>query len=180
MAGAYPWYETINDDSLSQGDLLPDCPILTPPLPVLTHPTEAVEGEREVSYSLYNVVVMSQSCDLAYEKLDLVLVCPYFTIADFQGVRSGPLDSGQLERIRQGREVGYHMLNRCEIQGFHESILIVDFRNTYSVPLPSLKQFVRNRAPRLRLCPPYRERLSQAFARFFMRVGLPVDIDPFQ
>jgi hypothetical protein len=32
---------------------------------------------------------------------------------------------------------------------------------------------------RLRLLPPYREHLSQAFARFFMRVGLPVDIPPF-
>jgi hypothetical protein len=29
---------------------------------------------------------------------------------------------------------------------------------------------------RLRLCPPYREHLAQAFARFFMRVGLPSDI----
>ncbi len=30
--------------------------------------------------------------------------------------------------------------------------------------------------PRLRLLPPYREHLSQAFARFFMRVGLPVAV----
>ena len=29
---------------------------------------------------------------------------------------------------------------------------------------------------RLRLCPPYREHLAQSFARFFMRVGLPIDI----
>ena len=27
--------------------------------------------------------------------------------------------------------------------------------------------------------PPHREHLSQAFARFFMRVGLPIDIAPF-
>jgi hypothetical protein len=26
--------------------------------------------------------------------------------------------------------------------------------------------------------PPYREHLSQAFARFFMRVGLPQPVDP--
>ncbi len=30
--------------------------------------------------------------------------------------------------------------------------------------------------PRLRLLPPYREHLSQAFARFFMRVVLPVEV----
>jgi hypothetical protein len=34
-------------------------------------------------------------------------------------------------------------------------------------------------ATRLRLLPPYREHLSQSFARFFMRVGLPVDIPSF-
>jgi hypothetical protein len=34
----------------------------------------------------------------------------------------------------------------------------------------------RNRA-RFRLLPPYREHLSQAFARFFMRVGLPIPIE---
>jgi hypothetical protein len=41
---------------------------------------------------------------------------------------------------------------------------------------------VRSRAKaakRLRLLPPYREHLSQSFARFFMRVGLPIDIPPF-
>jgi hypothetical protein len=30
--------------------------------------------------------------------------------------------------------------------------------------------------PHKRLLPPYREHLSQSFARYFMRVGLPVDI----
>ncbi len=33
---------------------------------------------------------------------------------------------------------------------------------------------------RLRLLPPYREHLAQGFARFFMRVGLPVDIPAFR
>ena len=40
-----------------------------------------------------------------------------------------------------------------------------------------LKAFTITQAHRLRLLPPYREHLSQAFARYFMRVGLPVDID---
>ena len=34
-------------------------------------------------------------------------------------------------------------------------------------------------ARRLRLLPPYREHLSQSFARFFMRVGLPIDTPSF-
>jgi hypothetical protein len=61
----------------------------------------------------------------------------------------------------------------------HE-LRIVDFRRIYSLPLT----FVRKRAARtgagLRLLPPYREHLSQAFARYFMRVGLPRDIPAFR
>jgi len=39
-----------------------------------------------------------------------------------------------------------------------------------------LRGLAQRGEPRLRLRPPYREHLSQAFARFFMRVGLPTDI----
>ncbi|MBD5492017.1 MAG: hypothetical protein HDR16_07880 [Lachnospiraceae bacterium] len=38
------------------------------------------------------------------------------------------------------------------------------------------KEMAFKNGKRLRLCPPYREHLSQAFARYFMRVGLPVNI----
>jgi hypothetical protein len=48
----------------------------------------------------------------------------------------------------------------------------------FTVPRMFLESLLRQRAaPRLRLLPPYREYLSQAFARFFMRVGLPQPVD---
>ncbi len=84
-----------------------------------------------------------------------------------------------VEAIRRGNYPGYHMLNKCEIEGFHDDFLVVDFRSTFSVPLDFLKGFVKDMSPRLRLLPPYREHLSQAFARFLMRVGLPEDIPAF-
>lgn len=56
---------------------------------------------------------------------------------------------------------------------------IVDFHGVYTAPREFLESWNRRRAqPRLRLLSPYREHLSQAFARFFMRVGLPVAIGP--
>jgi hypothetical protein len=58
--------------------------------------------------------------------------------------------------------------------------LVVDFRNVYSVSFDFLTEWVQRKGRRLRLLSPYREHLSQAFARFFMRVGLPVDIPPFK
>jgi len=57
---------------------------------------------------------------------------------------------------------------------------VVDFRGVYSVTFDFLVELAQKRDKRLRLLPPYREHLSQAFARFFMRVGLPVDIPPFK
>lgn len=58
-------------------------------------------------------------------------------------------------------------------------IRIVDFHNVYGVPLEFARRFADGKGKRLRLLPPYREHLSQAFARFFMRVGLPTDIPKF-
>ncbi len=78
--------------------------------------------------------------------------------------------------IRRGYAPGYHLLNKCAIEEFEEEYLVVDFRSVYSVPYSFVKELSKKRGKRLRLLPPYREHLSQAFARFFMRVGLPVDI----
>lgn len=50
-------------------------------------------------------------------------------------------------------------------------IRVVDFRRVSALPLKSLRTRVLTQQRRLRLLPPYREHLSQAFARFFMRVG---------
>ena len=57
---------------------------------------------------------------------------------------------------------------------------VVDFRRVYSLPLTFVCQVAARTGQRLRLLPPYREHLSQAFARDFMRVGLPQDIPPFR
>jgi len=53
---------------------------------------------------------------------------------------------------------------------------VVDFRNVYGVQFSLLQNMAENIQDRIRLLPPYREHLSQAFARYFMRVGLPQDI----
>lgn len=84
------------------------------------------------------------------------------------------------EALRQGNVPGYHLLNRCEIKGFATEYLVVDFRSVYSIPFDFLLELIQKRSKRIRLLPPYREHLSQAFARFFMRVGLPVDIPAFK
>jgi hypothetical protein len=56
-------------------------------------------------------------------------------------------------------------------------IRIIDFGRIFSLPRNFLSKLAGSQGKRLRLCPPYREHLSQSFSRFFMRVGLPQNIE---
>jgi hypothetical protein len=72
------------------------------------------------------------------------------------------------------------MLASCELPGFASPIRVVSFRQVFSLPFGYIRALASQQSPRLRLLPPYREHLAQAFARFIMRVGLPVDIPAFK
>ncbi|MBI5195244.1 MAG: hypothetical protein HZA10_02860 [Nitrospirae bacterium] len=173
----FPWYEIIdNDEPVLQGDFLLSCPVFAP-----VYDAVLKEGATP-SFEIveYDVIIMSQSCDLASKKLDLVLVCPLWKLSDLE-VREAFIKSSKgKETLRQGNMPGYHLLNKCVINGFQREYMVADFRNTYSVHFDLINDISKKQAKRLRLLPPYREHLSQAYARFFMRVGLPIDIPQFK
>jgi len=164
----YPWYELVLPDKpFEQGDFVPACPVVIPK----TFP-EGTPTEIQAEIAITDVVIMSQSCDLARGEVDFVLACPVVKTDGYEK---------KLEEIRKGRQHAYHLINKCDLENkpeFAKDYLIVDFRNVYSIEFNFLKEFMKTKS-RLRLLPPYREHLSQAFARFFMRVGLPSDIPPF-
>ena len=155
--------------TLAQGDVLDDCPVLIPVAEM-----ESDTPEARVEYR--DVVVMSQSCDLEQDKVDLVLVCPLQPLTDAASQERSPFRGKGREKLRRGEYPGYHLLNRATTDGIRRDYTIVDFHNVYGMPLPFLREFAGKQDKRLRLLPPYREHLSQAFARFFMRVGLPAEI----
>lgn len=173
MMSNYPWFDVVNpNENLMQGDFILDCPIIIPPL--------EITDENDVDIVNYDVIVMSQSCDIENKKIDIVIVCPIWDIIIF-GNHSPFFQSDKgKEELRRGNTPGYHLLNICELNGFNRDYTVVDFRNIYSVPLDFLCNIAESNGQRLRLLPPYREHLSHAFARFFMRVGLPLDIPPFR
>ncbi|MDQ1318553.1 MAG: hypothetical protein QG641_2119 [Candidatus Poribacteria bacterium] len=178
MEKIYTWYDVIDsNENLMQGDFIYGCPVIIPP------PNVNMD-EISVDVMLYNVIVMSQSCDLVNKKIDLILVCPFWSLKDFSekdGKDNFYKSSKGKEALRRGDSPGYHLLNKCDIEGFKtEDYLIVDFHNVYGVHYDLLINIVQKQTKRIRLLPPYREHLSQAFARFFMRIGLPVDIPPFR
>lgn len=179
MSRCYPWYDVVASDvGLLQGDMVRECPYVMP-TPEVTD-GRAKDRVHDVEVSTYNVIVMSQSCDLVQRKVAQVLVCPFRDLTDFAHSESFYRSPKNKNALRKGNVVGYHLLNRCTINEFETDYLVVDFRNVFGVPFAFLCDLARGRDKRLRLLPPYREHLSQAFARFIMRVGLPVDIPSFR
>jgi hypothetical protein len=58
--------------------------------------------------------------------------------------------------------------------------MTIDFREIYSLPSDYLTDHAISLGTRWRLMSPFLEHFSQAFARFFMRVGLPSTIPEFR
>lgn len=167
MTEPYPWYGLADGDALEQSDFLFNCPIFRP------------TATNEIECHPATVVILSQSCDLANDKLEIIQVCPVFPLeqlaVDVEFFRS---KRGR-EELRRGSLPGFHLLNRCDIPGHESELMVCDFRSLFGVHIEVAKSLASEQSPRLRILPPYREHLGQSFARFFMRVGLPVDVPPF-
>jgi hypothetical protein len=151
-------------------DLLETCPVLVPtsqlPFP-LAGETIAANIQR------FDVVVMTQSCDLANEKVTDVILCPHWDLSDAARIE-GPLGRRDVQQaIVKGYRHRYTMLAGRDGPELPLGVRIVDLGRIFSLPKAFVRQVAAGPGKRLRLCPPYREYLSQAFARFFMRVGLP-------
>jgi hypothetical protein len=152
------------------------CPVFLPPADLADAPRTTATFRWEER----DLIILSQSCDLAKgrEKLSDVLLCAVWRRSE---LTEGHLATNKgMEDARRGNLPAFHVLAACLLAGLEREVRVVDFRRVYSLPLA----FVRRRAvaggERARLLPPYREHLSQAFARFFMRVGLPVDVPAFK
>ena len=169
------WSECLGD-GIAQGDLIRDCPI-----PIF--PANYVSGDNRafpVSVSIANLIVITQSCDLENDKVPFVSFCPYLTLAEISAVDTKFLKAGERENIRRGRYEGFYMLPSPDDPTSNGNALIVDFREIYSLPIGFVKSHATSIGKRPRLNSPYLEHFSQAFARYFMRVGLPSSIPAFK
>ena len=173
------WYQEIRfSDEITQGDLIPECLLPRPTAgfyeDLLSNNDEPAE---EIDIQKADVVVMSQACDIENDKIDSIIVCPYWDVTYFTQQNKNYAGKDRIESIRQGKEPPYHVVDRYQSANIAIGFQIIDFHQIYSVPKDYLQQLASRKQVRLRLNPPYREHLSQAFARYFMRVGLPSDID---
>jgi len=167
MSKVFPWYETTTGPDIEQGDFLYEC----------TH--YRFEPDGELIGDQRNCVILSHSCDLSNGKLQIVQVCPFAPLEELEDSFGYLRTRKGREELRRGNLPGYHLLNKCEIEGSVHDFLVVDFRSLFGIPLDLARNLAISQSPRVRLLPPYREHLAQAFARFFMRVGLPIDVPAF-
>ncbi|MBL1213767.1 MAG: hypothetical protein HND52_10465 [Ignavibacteriae bacterium] len=175
----YKWYDEIsNSDEITQGDLIFDCNI-----PILnsgvyeTIISEEHTVEEPIDVKRVNVIVLSQACDIKNEKIDSIVLCPVFPLKQLSSINSYYKSKDGRESLRQGKEPAFHLLNNYENSNLNFPYSVVEFHRIYALPKEYLKSSLVRIDQRLRLLPPYREHLAQAFARYFMRVGLPLDID---
>jgi len=171
----YPWYTVVEGSQLEQGDILLNCSVL---VPVAHSPTPDANNTVAGDILTYDVVVLTQSCDLTHEgKLDDVILCPHWSIRAVSGLNPALAKKGALDLVRKGYRPRYHLLAASDPEQIALETRIIDFGRVLSLPKSYLEDYARMAGRRLRLCPPYREHMSQTFARYFMRVGLPQDIE---
>ncbi len=169
-----PFWISIRDASLQQGDMLPGCKVPIIPGDFDTNPQPSVVPFREG-----RLIVVTQSCDLINMKTGLVALGPAYTLPEFEGTNPHFAKKGVWEEVRKGRREGLHLLASPTSPSVNRDAIVVNFREIYSLPIEYLGRHATTLGDRWRLQPPFLEHFSQAFARFFMRVGLPSAIPPF-
>jgi len=172
----YPWYAEVDDTApLEQGDIVENCQIIIPGAEHYQDIVNEAKPSKEIPIGTINGIVMSQSCDIRHDKVSSIILCPIWALLSSDDFNN-PKNSKQREELRQGKRHAYHLLNKLETATLPSDFYFVDFHSIFSVPKAFIMETLKGKT-RKRLLPPYREHLSQSFARYFMRVGLPVDIE---
>jgi hypothetical protein len=181
MAPDEDWFTVHAGADLEQGDLLLDCPRFS--ISGLDRWPIPADAELTIQEQAGPTVILTQSCDLQHEKVRDVLlarVIPW-TIVRQTEVERGNRFAASTEFRRalvQGNVPGLSLLRR--FAGPPDlAWSLVDFHTLFVLPKSFLIEMAAVIGPRLRMRSPYREHLAQAFARYFMRVGLPHDADEF-
>lgn len=170
------WFESItNDKTLSQGDIIEQCRILVPEEKHYLALLKEAASSLDLKYTVADCIIMSQSCDLVNEKISFVILCPIITLESLIEKNDFYKKSDNREQLRLGNQPSYHLLPQITVNG-KKAYYCVSFHHIFSVPKSFLTELVKDKT-RLRLLSPYKEHLSQSFARYFMRVGLPATID---
>jgi len=171
------WWETVEGKLLAQGDLLPACclPVFLDPVP-----RKGELEQQDIDVVSQRLIVVTQSCDLENNKVEFVALCPIHTLKEFAESNPHYENIKNWESVRRGQAHSLHMIASPDAPETNADSYVIDFGQIVSLPIGYLGNHAASLGQRWRLNSPFLEHFSQAFARFFMRVGLPSGIDPFK
>lgn len=164
---------------LCQGDILRDIVLVI----------GAQNNEEHTELILPYAIIMTQDCDISGDyrdrvkkiktdkRLPTILLCPAYTAAQFHegshldGLTLPPKSVRERDKIRANDEMKrYHYLPARSELSIPE--MVIDFKHFYTAPVDILykqrKQLYIGTINEL-----YREELSQRFAYYLSRIGLP-------
>ena len=121
----YPWYEVVDgNEPLLQGDFVKSCPIVIPN-------NTLSNGKTKAEIANYDVIIMSQSCDLIQRKLDFVLLCPYWTLSEWADKYPEFKSDHVKEALRRGHYFGQCILDTCNLKGYKDGkdYFVVNLKN---------------------------------------------------
>jgi hypothetical protein len=177
------WFTKFHaNNDLEQGVILNSFPL--PDLETIGLPLLG-DGGIEIKYETYDVIVLTQTCDMAQNKVDRVHVCPVHTLKEYFDANPNKKSSQksiktEYDHLKSGRFVDKFLTNKCDsslIDEYTDQYFVALFGRAVIVSRNYIDQFLlqSKRKNFLALNPPYRESLSQHYGRYFMRVGNPVD-----
>jgi hypothetical protein len=171
------WFDIVTGGELEQGDILFDVPLYEPDPAAWTNGVFAKIPSA-------TVIVMSQSCDIAYGQkphITNVWVCGVQTLEELRLEDSAFGSRDFLEQVRRRLSPDYFMLNE---QAGAPSIpmCLVLYRRACVIPRTWAEQHAESAGERLRLKSPMREDLALGFGHMFSRVAMPTggEIPPFK
>ena len=172
------WYETVQTTTLEQGDLLPGISVL-----VALHSADGQDDGLSAELVTLNGIILTQTCDIENRKVTELLIGAVIDWDEMVAAESqrNPMIKAKAfrEKLIEGSIPSMSLLHKNEMPPLNWSI--VNFKQLFSVPLAAIESnALLLGSPRLRLKSPYKEHLAQAFARFFMRVGLPHTANEFK
>jgi len=165
-----------------QGDLLRDVPVVHVESVEVAENTASIQSRVEV----IDGIIVTQTCALENDRIANILLARVTTWADFAAAQfaagnTAVKGSSFRRNLIRGDVPPLMLLHAREPQPPLDWS-IVDFRELHVVDRERLDRFVgqTGHRRRLRLVSPYKEHFAQAFARFYMRVGLPHDARAFE
>lgn len=175
------WWTAASGDGHEQGDLLRA-------IPVIQIDEVDLAGDAKVTTRVQTIdaIIVTQTCDLDNAKVPNILLARVvsweaFATAQSAAGNTAVRSSAFRRNLIRGDIPPLTLLHERATQ---PSLpwSIVDLRELHVIARRRLDEFIQqpgNRR-RLRLSSPYKEHFAQAFARFYMRVGLPHDANAFE